>query len=127
MSARSPRQVGLGIIPVYPPLYGRWPFGEVFPPVVELAGRTFELATWAWPFTRAVQQYREAVDYDSMHLFVYDDGSFEVWHKDSANPDRGHLLEHAVLDAPLLTSALCGAAGLVTGLLLGTWAARSGP
>jgi hypothetical protein len=112
---------GLGTIPVEPAITGSWPF-QGFPNQVELDGTLFVLATWAWPFYGAAAQYREAVDYDAMHLLVYRDGSFEIGHLDEANPDRGHVLEHAVLDAPLGTAIACGAigfgAGLVGGLLL---------
>lgn len=120
---------GLGTIPVEPPITGTWPF-DGFPNQVELGvvavggpGTIFNLATWAWPlYPGVVAQYREAVDYDAMHLLVYRDGSFEIGHLDEANPDMGHVLEHAVLDAPLGTTIACGAigfgAGLVGGLLL---------
>jgi len=112
---------GLGKIPVIPAITGTWPLG-FFPPEVQIAGTTFRRATWASPFLDAAAQYREVADYDAMHLIVYRNGSFVIDHLDEANPDQGHVLEHAVLDVPLATTIVCGIAGfglgLVGGLLL---------
>lgn len=114
--------IGLGIIPITPPITGSWPF-DYFPETVELNGtRTFRKITWAWPFySGVVEQYRETIDYDAMHLKVYRDGSFVIDHVDEANPSA-HPFEHAVLDVPLATTIVCGLAGfglgLVGGLLL---------
>jgi hypothetical protein len=120
---------GVGKIPISPALTGTWPFGQVFPPFVELtdaAGvtHTFALARWAWPspLCNGVQ-YRETVDYDSLHLIVYPDGTWMADHVDQANPDApGHFLEHVVKDngqALVLGLAVAGfGLGLVGGLLL---------
>lgn len=120
---------GLGRIPISPALTGTWPWGNDFPPVVELtdvAGvtHTFALARLAWPapICNGVQ-YREAVDHDSLHLIVYPDGSWMADHRDESNPDvPGQFLEHVVKDngqALLLGMAVAGfGLGLVGGLLL---------
>lgn len=112
---------GLGKIPVIPAITGTWPLG-FFPDEVQIAGSVFQRATWASPFEGAVAQYREVVEYDAMHLLIYRNGTFVIDHLDEANPDQGHVLEHAVLDKPLMTTLACGLAGfglgLVGGLLL---------
>ena len=125
---KGPLPIGLGVIPVEPNLVGTWPFAD-FPEVVELTladgtTRTFVQATWAWPLYSGVVpggQYREAVDANAMHLMVYRDGSFTITHLDEANPDRGHVLEHALVDAGLETTLACGALGLALGLVVGLW------
>jgi hypothetical protein len=118
--------VGVGILPIEPPITGQWPFhgfpGQVELQLGQLDGTTtlFTLATWAWPlYSGVVAQYREAVPTDAMHLMVYRDGTFEVGHLDEINPDLGSPLQHAVVDAPLGTTIACGAIGLGLGLVGG--------
>lgn len=116
------RVIGLGILPIEPPLTGTWPY-DGFPGQVELEGTTFNLATWAWPlYSGVVAQYREAVPTNAMHLLVYRNGMFEITHIDEINPDLGNPLAHAAVDAPLATTIAMGAIGfglgLVGGLLL---------
>jgi hypothetical protein len=118
----------LGTIPIEPALSGTWPF-HGFPSQVQLdiSGdgdvRTFALATWAWPlYSGVIEQYREAVSTNAMHLMVYRDGSFVIDHMDEISPDLGNPLQHAVLDAPLGTAIAVAVAafglGLIGGLLL---------
>lgn len=117
---------GIGAIPIEPAITGTWPFGDVFPPTVQLGDRTFQIATWAWPlYSGVVQQYREAVPTNAMHLLVFRDGSFEIGHLDEANPDRGLVLQHAALDAPLGTAIACALAGFGLGLVGGLLLLRS--
>jgi hypothetical protein len=67
-----------------------------------------------WREAGLVAQYREDVDHRSMHLFVHDDRSWTIDHVDDANPERGHVLEHAIRDVlPTPVGAL-----LFTGALL---------
>jgi hypothetical protein len=86
-----------------------------FPPHVALLGRSFTRSdTWKAPYPGVVAQYREDVDHGSMHLFVHDDRSWTIDHIDDANPERGHVLEHAIRDVlPTPVGAL-----LFTGALL---------
>jgi hypothetical protein len=117
----TPSVKGLGKIPVIPAITGTWPL-NFFPHEVQIGGTTFRRATWAWPlYSGVVAQYREATEYDAMHLMIYRNGSFVIDHLDEANP-ADHALEHAILDVPLATTLVCGIAGfglgLVGGLLL---------
>lgn len=110
--------VGFANLPT--PLRGPWPFDD-FPEHIEMAGRHFTRSdTWAAPLPHVRKQYREDVDRQSMHLEVFDNGTWEINHVDEANPERGLVLEHAVRDvihtpwgAALLT---LGVVGIVAGV-----------
>jgi hypothetical protein len=111
--------IGVGTLPVDPPITGQWPF-QGFPSSVQLNGVAFNRAEWAWPlYSGVVAQYREAIPNDAMHLLVYRDGFFEIGHLDEINPDLGSPLEHAVVDAPLATSIACAVGGFAIGLVAG--------
>jgi hypothetical protein len=117
------KRSGLGTLPVEPVITGTWPFAG-FPPVVQLNGVTFNAATWAWPYSGVVSQYRQDVANNAMHLLVYRDGQYVIRHMDEISPDPssggpGRPLEHAVVDAPLATTIVCGLAGLGLGLVAG--------
>lgn len=88
----------VGFAPLPETIAGRWPF-EGFPEKVELLGRTFTRSIkWAYAYAGVAAQYREDVDHHSMHLMVFRDGRYEIDHVDDANPERGHVLEHALKD-----------------------------
>jgi hypothetical protein len=87
----------VGFAELAEPLTGPWTF-DGFPQSVNVDGRAFVKATWAAPYPGVQAQYRENVDYHSMHLEVLDDGTWKIDHTDDANPDRGHVLEHAIQD-----------------------------
>lgn len=104
--------VGFATLPE--PLRGAWPFAD-YPARVELGGRSFVRSdTWAVPLQHVVRQYREDRDRDSMHLYVRDDGTWEIDHIDEANPERGLVLEHAFRD---VVHTNWGAALLVVGVV----------
>jgi len=114
---------GLGVIPVRPEIAGTWPF-QGFPPSVSLGGTTFVQATWAWPYSGVVAQYRANVPFNAAHLLVYANGTYVVRHLDEYNPDQGYPLEHAVKDAPFATQFVVSVIGLAVGYALGAWAAE---
>jgi len=89
----------LGEVPVNPPERGEWPY-EGFPDTVQTEdGRVFARANMEWPFyDHIVAQYRENRERFSAHLFVRDDGTFEINHLDQGNPERGRLAEHFFAD-----------------------------
>jgi hypothetical protein len=90
--------VAVGFVELAHKLAGPWPGGT--PERVQIYGRTFvHSRRWAFPYAGGVvAQYREDVDRNSMHLKVFDDGHFEIDHVDAANPERGHVLAHAMQD-----------------------------
>jgi hypothetical protein len=101
-------------------LTGTWPF-QGFPERVQLLGRAFTRSRkYAFPYAGVVAQYREDKDHESMHLMVFGDGHFEIDHIDDANPERGHVLEHALKDASNTTGGAIvitlGVAGVAAGL-----------
>lgn len=87
----------VGVVPVVPPMKGRWPFAG-FPDVVSVMGGTFRKARWSWPRPGVVMQYREAVPSNSRHLFVLKSGAYVVSHKDEVNPDLASPAEHFIRD-----------------------------
>jgi hypothetical protein len=112
------RVAGMGIIPITPPLTGQWPF-QGFPEQVSLNGSNFVRARWAWPLYSGVHaQYRAAVPTNSMHLFVYADGSFLCDHMDEISPEYDPI-GHAVVDAPAATTAVLASLGFAAGLVGG--------
>jgi len=121
-------EAGLGRIPIEPVLYGTWPITgnpeQDFPTEVQFnAGdgivRTFKRSFWEWPlFSGVICQYREAVDYDAMHLLIYRNGTYRIDHVDEVNPSKS-LLQHAALDAPIVASVGCAVVGFGLGLVGG--------
>lgn len=110
----------VGFAPLPEKLAGDWPFSD-YPERVDLLGKSFTRSRkWAFPYAGVVAQYREDVDRHSMHLMVLADGSFEVDHVDDANPERGHVLEHALKDVSNTTGGalviLAGGAAVVAGI-----------
>ena len=110
----------VGFAPLAEPLAGRWPF-QGFPEQIQLLGRAFTRSRkFAFPYAGVVAQYREDRDHQSMHLMVFGDGRYEIDHIDDANPERGHVLEHALKDASNTTGGAIvitlGVAGVVAGL-----------
>lgn len=79
---------------IAPPIVGVWTGA---PP--KLPGRAeFRLAFWAHDKPGVVQQWRENVPTDSLHLYVLEDGTWWVDHEDAHNPDRGRWAEHVWYD-----------------------------
>jgi len=114
------RFAGLGKIPVIPAITGTWPLGNLFPHEVQIGGTTFRRATWAWPlYSGVVAQYREAVAENAMHMMIYRNGSFVIDHVDEISPELGDPIQHAIVDAPLATTIMCGLAGFGIGLIGG--------
>ena len=101
----------VGYVPLNDPVSGQWPFSD-YPIQVDINGSRFIEAYYEFPYVGVVAQYREDRDYGSKHLMVYDDGSYLIDHLDEANPDRGHVSEHLMLDVMpttggfIITSAL---------------------
>ncbi len=96
------------------PLRGGWTF-DGFPERIELGGRSFVRSDkWAARIDGVLQQYREDVDRQAMHLYVLEDGTWKIDHIDAANPERGLVLEHALKD---VVQTWWGAALLVAGVL----------
>lgn len=111
--------VGVGTLPVEPPLTGQWPF-DGFPASVQLEGVTFNRALWEWPlYSGVIAQFRQAVPTNAMHLLVYRNGFYEISHVDEINPDLGSPLAHAAVDAPLATTIACAVGGGLLGLVVG--------
>jgi hypothetical protein len=109
----------IGAIPIDPPFSGKWPLVG-YPEVVRWRGREFRRATWTWPYENVVAQYREVADRNAMHMLVYSSGRFVIDHLDEANPDRGLVLEHAVLDvAQTPVGAVIKTTAVMAGLALG--------
>lgn len=104
--------VGFATLPE--PLRGPWPFPD-YPARVELGGHSFVRSDkWAAPLPGVVRQYREDKDRESMHLYVRENGTWEIDHVDAANPERGLVLEHTFRD---VVHTPVGAALLVLGVV----------
>lgn len=79
----------------------RWPHRGA-PQSVELRGATFvKVRGVAKP--DVVAEYRENVKLRSAHVYVYRDGSYDLHHADTFNPEAGpvSLAAHAVADGGL--------------------------
>lgn len=92
---------------------GRWLHPEL-PPVVQIDGHTFERRAFGFGGEDVIAEYQEAVPTLAAHLYVLDDGTWEVSHVDEFHPvadPLGHLVVD-VLEIPgtaavsLLTGAL---------------------
>lgn len=114
MSWLHPEDFSVGFAKLPEQLRGAWTF-DGFPLRVELVGRSFVRSdTWAAPLPGVIRQYREDVDHNSMHLEVHDNGLWTIDHVDEANPERGHVLEHAIRD---VVQTPLGALLLVAGVI----------
>lgn len=126
-SSRS--TVTTGELPLAPALEGWWTLPN-FPERVWIDGRLFRRADWRQPYERVVEQYREDVPRDSMHLKVYSSGRWIVDHIDQDNPDLGRPLEHFFNDHPVgktLKAAAPLIALAVVGVAISHIAERSRP
>jgi hypothetical protein len=64
-------------------------------------GARFNKARWKAPYDGVVEQYREAVPQNSMHLKVRADGTWILDHIDNDNPDMGREVQHFINDHPV--------------------------
>lgn len=108
---------------VEPPIIERWelPEGE-FPDSIEIEGKTFHRAIRKQPYEGVIEQYREAVPRESMHLLITSDGNWVIDHVDEYNPDLGFPLRHFIVDHPRggsLVVAGLGALGVAGSVLVG--------
>jgi hypothetical protein len=103
------------------PIYGEWLYwvntGEGiepdFPDAVEIDGVLFTRAERKQPYAGVLEQYREAVPRNSMHLMVLDDGYWIVEHVDEYNPDMGHPVRHFIKDHPFGKLLIFTGGGLI--------------
>ena len=86
---------------------GRWPHCLNHSPTEvtvfhEGRYRVFRRAFFAWPQRSIALQYREVSCPESWHLYVFDNCTYRVDHRDQANPDPpcGRGVEHFVKDVP---------------------------
>ena len=111
--------------PIDPPHAGYWSFhgfpDEVWVTLAAMRYR-FKKARWKKPYEGVIEQYRQDVPQNSMHLFVLQDGRFIINHVDADNPDHGRVIEHGLNDTPLgavVKGALAvGGAALVAGAVV---------
>ncbi len=96
------------------PITGWWTLPD-YPDVVNAAGRRFRRARWKQDYDGVVEQYREEVAQNSMHLKVYEDGRWVIDHVDEDNPDMGREVPHFFNDHPL--GQFLKAAGAVVGVV----------
>lgn len=75
----------------------KWPFHGT-PAIVKINGREYILQTSAIPYRCVVAQYRERVPMHSGHLYLYSNGTYEINHIDSFNPNFGLTVQHALTD-----------------------------
>ena len=99
--------------PLNPPIYGDWSIASGFPDVIEIDGKKFHKAIRTQPYEGCIEQYREAVPKESMHLLVLDDGHWLIDHVDDYNPDMGHPVRHFFKDHPIGRVLVFTGAGLI--------------
>lgn len=90
--------------PINPPHTGHWNIHGYPDEITVDIGpwrRRFKKTSWKQAYPHVVEQYREDVPRDSMHLFVRDDGTFVIDHTDADNPDHGRVVEHVLNDTPI--------------------------
>jgi len=99
---------------VDPPIIEKWelPEGE-FPDSIEIEGRMFHRAIRKQPYEGIIEQYREAVPKESMHLLVTGDGRWIIDHVDEYNPDLGFPMRHFIVDHPRGSSLVVGGLGVL--------------
>lgn len=56
-----------------------------------MRGVLFRRSLWSFPVRGAVAQYRQSVPTDSLHLYVWTDGTWSIGHVDAFNPDSRPL------------------------------------
>lgn len=95
-----------------PPYQGDWALTE-FPDAVDVDGVLFCRAVRKQPYAGVVEQYREAVERDSMHMLIFDDGSYLVDHVDQYNPDMGAPARHFLADHTVGRFLTCTAGGIL--------------
>lgn len=102
------------MIPVDPPIVESWelPEGE-FPDVIEIDGKTFHRAIRQQGYDGVICQYREMVPRQSAHLFVMNNGTWQINHIDEYNPDMGYPVRHFIVDHPAGKGVLVAGAGLL--------------
>jgi hypothetical protein len=83
------------LIPI-PLRVGRWLHPEL-PPVVEIDGFTFERRPYGFGGDGVIAEYQEAVPTLAAHLYVLDNGTWEVDHVDEFHPEDDPL-GHWVVD-----------------------------
>jgi hypothetical protein len=78
-------------------IHGFWTL-RTFPERITVLGRKFRKAWWAHPYRGVIQQYREEVCINSMHLMIYKNGRWTITHADKFNPDLGYRIKHLFAD-----------------------------
>lgn len=78
----------------------RWPY-SVFPNEIRVDGERYRKAIFRQGYPGVVEQYRAVKPFNSGHLFVYEDHTFDVDHVDRYNPDLGYPVEHFFADHPV--------------------------
>jgi len=101
------------MVPLEAPLYGDWSLPS-FPNEIEIDGKVFHKAIRKQPYVGVIEQYREAVPRDSMHLVVLEDGQWMIDHVDAYNPDMGYPFRHFMIDHPIGKVFLFTGAGLIS-------------
>ena len=107
--------------PIDPPISEAWSLDE-FPDLITIEGREFRRAVRKQPYDGCIEQYRETVPRESMHLLVMNNGMWVIDHVDEYNPDMGHPFRHFLVDHPRgkgVVVAGAGAAGLIASALVG--------
>jgi len=99
--------------PLNPPITGDWPLTE-FPETIVIDGKTFRKAKRKQPYLGVVEQYREDIPRDTMHLCVFDGGEWIIDHVDEYNPDLGFPARHFFIDHPIGKVFLFTGAGLIS-------------
>ena len=82
------------------PVTGWWTL-QGFPDRVRVHGRLFRRARWKQEHPGVVEQYREEVARNSMHMMVRTDGRWTIDHIDEDNPDLGREVPHFFNDHPV--------------------------
>ena len=105
------------------PIHGAWTitdgFRLSFPDEVQVNGVPFRRTNWKEAKPGVVEQYREAVETNSRHLLVLEDGRWIIDHVDDVNPDMGDVtapVRHFVADHPVGQGLF--ALALVAGIVL---------
>jgi len=97
---------------IEPPIIEQWTY-DGFPETIELEGTTFHRAIRKQPYEGVIEQYREMVPRQSMHLLVMGDGRWVIDHVDEYNPDMGHPVRHFLVDHPRGKSVLVAGFGVL--------------
>lgn len=107
----------IGLVRLGETIIGEWPFPGQFPELVTIENIVYRRSdNWVFPYSSIVRQYRQDTDWNSAHLMVFDDGHFEIDHIDDANPEKGHVFEHAINDVASTPLGASIVAVLITGI-----------